>query len=457
MQILLVKSDDTQRSAFAFILNTEFGISVKEANSMQVGLNFLLDDANKFDLLICDDSAENQKLLKYLLTGDGNTRALIIKDPNVPSILAFPDLIAGYINPSNISDELKKHFAEKLNSFKPEPKGGVDADYCRIRAQTALQKFPLMLDLFVRLSAEKYVRVFKKGDSFTEKDITNFLTKKQIEYLFCQKGDAVLLAKKLKEDMERDFKLATATPEGGTKAAAAAQEAAIELGNRIGFTPEVQAVAKQGIVSCLKTIGNGKPQLAKIVRGIMAEKDKYVGSHAILTAQFACSLANGLSWSSETTYHKLTFAAFFHDMIITNNKLAQVKDLAELERRKSEFTEEEYKRYKQHPSAIAQIIKTFSEVPPDVDLIIAQHHERPNGTGFPRGLSAQNIAPLSAVFIIAHDLVDYIFDNGMRDIELFFGEYKEKYSQGHFKKMLASIDLNKIGLDDAPAVAPPKV
>ena len=450
MQILLVMDDKDARSAITFILHTEHGVSVKEAGTVQEGLACLLDDAIKFDALICNDNGDNQKLFKYLMTGDMQIRCLVLKDPKVASVLAFPDLIAGYVNPANVSDELKTLFAEKLSGSKPEAKEGQDGEYCRIRALTAMQKSPLLMDLFVRLSSQKYVRVFKQGDAFSEKDIVVFLQKKQIEFLYCLKSDATAFATKLKEDMERDFKLASVSPEGATKAAASAQEAVLELGNRIGFTPEVQALARQGMLTTLKTIGSGKPPLAKIVKGILAEKDKYIGSHAILTSQIACSLATSITWSSDTTFQKLTFAAFFHDMIITNNALAQIKDPVELERRKSEFTEEEYKRFNMHPAAIAQMITKFSEVPTDVDMIIAQHHEKPDGSGWPRKLQGQNIAPLSALFIIAHDIVDYIFENGTENIDAYFVDYKAKYSSGHFRKILAQMDLGKIGLGTDP-------
>ncbi len=455
MQALIVKEDKKVRATIAFILETELGVKVKEATTIQDGLAALLDDDCKFDVLICDDNSENLKLFKYLMTGDMQTRCLVLKDPKIAAVLAFPELIAGYINPSAVSEEIKKHFAEKFSESKPDLQEGEDGQYCRIRAIVAMQRMPLAFELFVRLSSQKYVRIFKKGDSFTEKDSLAFLHSKQIEYLFCHKKDAASFATQLKEDMEKNFKLASATPEGATKAASQAQEAVMELGNRIGFTPEVQALAKQGMLMTVKTIGAGKPQLSKIIKGILADKDRYLGSHAILTAQISCSLAHSMEWSSETTFQKLNFASFFHDMIIVNNKLAQIKDLAELEAKKSDFTVDEYKRYKTHPMLVSQMILTFSEVPADVDLIIAQHHERPDGTGFPRGLTGQNIAPLAALFIVSHDIVDYIFAHGTSGIDEFFRAYREKHSIGYFKKILAQIDLKNLGIADEPATAAP--
>ena len=445
MQILLVIAEISTRSAIAFLLESELGLKVKETSTMQEGLACLLDDTLKFDALICYDNAENQKLFKYLMTGDGQTQCLVVKEPAAPALLAFPDLIAGYINPASVVPEIKKYFSEKLKSAKPETKEGMDVDYCRVRGTTAMQSFPLLLDLFVRLSSQKYVRIFKKGDTFSGNDAEGYLQKKNIEFLYCQKKDAAIFANKLKEELAKNFNSAAPTPEGDTKSAMGAQEAVMEIGNRIGFTPEVQELAKQGMIATLRTVGNGKPSLSRILKGILLEKDKYIGSHAILTSQVACSLASSISWSSETTFQKLTFAAFFHDMLLTNNSLAQIKTMDELEKRKSEFTEDEMKRFKMHPILASQVIATFSEVPADVDMIISQHHEKPDGSGWPRRLEGPNISPLSSLFIVAHDIVDQIFTHGTKDMDKFYNQYREKYSSGHFKKILAQANLGSLG------------
>jgi hypothetical protein len=220
----------------------------------------------------------------------------------------------------------------------------------------------------------------------------------------------------------------------------------------LGFTPEVQALARQGMMMTIKSVGTGNNMLGKVLKNIMADKDKYLGNHAIVTAQVACSLATVLKWSSDTTFQKLTFAAFFHDIAITNNKLAQVENDKELSERVSEFTEDEVKRYRVHPAIATQVTSKFKEVPTDVDVIISQHHERPDGSGFPRKLVGDQIAPLAALFIISHDLVDRIFKHGNTNLAEFLTEYKAKYSVGRFGKILQVVDASAMGLDTS---APP--
>ena len=49
----------------------------------------------------------------------------------------------------------------------------------------------------------------------------------------------------------------------------------------------------------------------------------------------------------------------------------------------------------------------MSEIPPDVDNIIIQHHERPDGRGYPNGLRGDDI-PLAARIVHVADAYDAI-------------------------------------------------
>ena len=98
----------------------------------------------------------------------------------------------------------------------------------------------------------------------------------------------------------------------------------------------------------------------------------------------------------------------------------------------------------------AAIARSVEEIPPDVDVIISQHHELPDGTGFPRGLNYQRITPLSTVFIVAHDLVRHLMlvdpQTGFsaKDVEEWFLRSQNKFQLGNFKKVMAAIPRSKM-------------
>jgi hypothetical protein len=82
----------------------------------------------------------------------------------------------------------------------------------------------------------------------------------------------------------------------------------------------------------------------------------------------------------------------------------------------------------------------LTEVPGEVDIIVAQHHERPDGTGFPRGIKAAQIAPLASVLIIAHDILnDMLLEGDQFDLGKFLKKTEMDYQNGFFKKVWKAV------------------
>src|SRR5690606_8713205 len=147
------------------------------------------------------------------------------------------------------------------------------------------------------------------------------------------------------------------------------------------------------------------------------------------------AISSKLEWKTDHTNRKLILAALFHDITIKNQEIAKIPSLEVL--KSSEFvisfSEEDRKNYEAHPIEAANLVKEFAEIPPDVDRVILEHHELPDGTGFPRRLNHQRINPLSAVFILSHLIADEIYyEMGKIDINYFL-DSKTDFSRGNFK------------------------
>lgn len=220
-------------------------------------------------------------------------------------------------------------------------------------------------------------------------------------------------------------------------------DSALAMGSKMGFNEEVQHMTKVNVLQTIAVVKKA-PKLSEILDRIRAEKGKYISTHSMMLAHVACAFATKLDWTNDMTYQKLTLAAFLHDSPLQNHELAKLQTLRELEAASQKFTPEEMKAFKDHPITAAATARGFHEVPPDVDTIIAQHHERPDGTGFPRGLNHLRIAPLASVFIVAHDFVQFLIaKEKMGEItpallDEFIRSHAVKYNQGGFRKVLAA-------------------
>ena len=440
MQVLLIHSDSLTRESLSLEVEGQYEAKIIQAQDIQEGLEQLLDDA-EVDLILCEDHSSSLKLFKYLLSVGSEIPVILITEQETHSITAFQDLILGSVTTSEASTQLKLLIDSALQSGRIRLEVS-NAEYCRIAVRLLTKIVPLRADIFIRLSSIKYVKILRAGDHFGPADLDKFQRQKQLSYLYVKRADALQLLDRLKSTIDSDLDETVLTPEAATAAAVDIHDAIHEMGNLLGFTDEVHELAKKGMKTALRSIGSS-PKLKNILRILAQDKEKYISSHSIALAQISCTLAAAMEWPSESTFQKLTYAAFFHDIIFKNQTLARVKNLTELESKKLMFTPSELAIYEKHPKLVAELVNRFSEVPPDVDTILLNHHERADGTGFPRGEVGSHISPVSCLFILAHDFIDFLYDGGQpENIELFFADAKTTYQSGHFKKILNSLDLS---------------
>jgi response regulator RpfG family c-di-GMP phosphodiesterase len=130
-----------------------------------------------------------------------------------------------------------------------------------------------------------------------------------------------------------------------------------------------------------------------MVMGTVIEaRDAYTGGHLWRVGQYSRLLAEraGLSGYEEFL---ASVGGFLHDLgkIGVPDAILQKPD---------KLTEREYAVIKTHPAVGRDLIREHPLGDIVVDAI-AQHHERPDGLGYPYGLAAEAIAPVAKVVGIA--------------------------------------------------------
>ena len=82
---------------------------------------------------------------------------------------------------------------------------------------------------------------------------------------------------------------------------------------------------------------------------------------------------------------------------------------------------------------------------------VAQHHEAPDGTGFPHGLTHTRISNFSAVFIVAEAFVLHMETaSPTPSLTTFLHEKGEKYSGGAFRKIQEALLLMRKQSESPP-------
>ena len=170
--------------------------------------------------------------------------------------------------------------------------------------------------------------------------------------------------------------------------------------------------------------------------------DNYVMTHIGMLINISTAICMKLDWSNEKTLEKFVYASYLHDMSVSHRSdLCQVHgSLFEVELLKDKLSINEMKLIMDHPITAANKVASLSEIPNDVEIIIRHHHELPKGNGWPGKITHSKITPLTTVFIVSHDLVDYILTNPNWILKEFIAKAKTKFKGQHFAKVLFALN-----------------
>jgi HD-GYP domain-containing protein (c-di-GMP phosphodiesterase class II) len=128
--------------------------------------------------------------------------------------------------------------------------------------------------------------------------------------------------------------------------------------------------------------------------------DAVTGAHVRRVATYALILGEAAGLD-ERTRRSVERVALFHDIGKLHGALTDIfHDPAKL-------TPEERRAVMTHPQRGAEVLEPLSSFYPDLAKGVAAHHERWDGTGYPRGLRGRRI-PLQARIVAVADAFDAI-------------------------------------------------
>ena len=146
-----------------------------------------------------------------------------------------------------------------------------------------------------------------------------------------------------------------------------------------------------------------------------------------------------MEWKSGEFKEKLGHASILHDITLDNPDLAMAIDLEsnDLEN----YHEEVINESKKHPLVIAEMVASESHIPTNVDNIIANHHEKPEQTGFPRQLSSNRISQLEGVFNVAHGFVNELYRTNFDEASYpqIIEDMKKRFDTGNYREAIKGL------------------
>jgi response regulator RpfG family c-di-GMP phosphodiesterase len=448
MKILLVEDEPELRKLIVFMIDSLIEATVMETSGGDEAIRVLAENSD-FALIISDlqmakGTGEDvyryllneKKVIPFILCASANPEVSEIFKTHPPyGLLIKPNFFSGF-------EKLIRDFAEAHAA------GVKEIEYCPIRTATVLSFGLLYCDLYFKLHDEKYIKVMREGDVFDVADFDRFGAKK-VDFLYVRTQEAKRVLGKIYKNLSQfsQSPLEAASARDEIEISKASLEVIHEFSQVMGFAPEAQQLTHECVNFAVKTIERN-PALAKLYSQLVVDPNSYLSSHSIVLANVACGIASLLGWTSHLIFYKLSLASFLHDISLTSNELAKVQLLKELDLEDPPFSVEDKKRFFQHPEQAARLVSEFGDLPSGVGAIIVEHHERPDGSGFPIGMDFTKISPLSAVFIVAHDLVSFRAKiSSTADLSYFVKNLEDAFHKGAFKK------ITQVVTDSLPADA----
>jgi HD-GYP domain-containing protein (c-di-GMP phosphodiesterase class II) len=121
-------------------------------------------------------------------------------------------------------------------------------------------------------------------------------------------------------------------------------------------------------------------------------KEDYFILHSVNTAILSGVLGLGLNLN-ENELVDLCTSALLHD-------IGFLKIPQEVINKPKELTEKEYEQIKRHPSLGMELLKNIKNLPESVPEVIYQHHEREDGSGYPKGIRGNEISRYAKIVAI---------------------------------------------------------
>ncbi len=158
---------------------------------------------------------------------------------------------------------------------------------------------------------------------------------------------------------------------------------------------------------------NHAKAVGKVVRSVL-EKDPKLSDaflkfqtmqpdqvrHSLMVSALATVLANGMEWIKPSTIENIGLGALLHDI----GKLTLPAEILNAD--PGMLSPTDRKILEGHCEAGRSILSGLKTVPEEVYMIVAHHHERADGSGYPQGLKDIYIHPLARVVAIANEIVD---------------------------------------------------
>jgi HD-GYP domain-containing protein (c-di-GMP phosphodiesterase class II) len=264
------------------------------------------------------------------------------------------------------------------------------SSYLPIKVETIRTGTTGMFDLFLRPQRDKMVLYHRSGDEFTPK-VKDKLLSNNVKTLYIYKGDRDNYLSYIEENLNG---LIDNPNLSVTTKATMTHRSVSRIAYNLFKKPEGSTITrfKSVISGAVDLISKETQALSSLLQ--MTEMDYATYNHSINVGFFALALTNDMFNLDKATIKRLAHAFFLHDIGKSGMPLS-------LLHKRGKYTDEEWNVMTSHPSRGFRLLSELNALNDESRIVIMQHHERHDGTGYPKGLFGDQIHVYAKICTIA--------------------------------------------------------
>lgn len=255
----------------------------------------------------------------------------------------------------------------------------------------------LPASIYLKMKPSSYLLIGKKGD---KANLTNL-------HSFNHAATQLFV-----KTMEHASLIATVTALTGKVVAQKTVPDAVKLKFLSGLAEDAMgSLSSSGFASVAKVqkVGELIDQMSRTVTAfdkiidILGQLPNGEAKHSMTTCMISMMICDEMQINLPLAREKVAMGSLLHDVglkFIPAEVLRKPKHL---------WSPDDLAQYEAHPLRGIEMLRDIKDIPSDVLLIVAEHHENAQGTGFPKKLRDIKVSPLAKVVAVSNYFSSLLF------------------------------------------------
>ncbi len=250
----------------------------------------------------------------------------------------------------------------------------------------------ISFDLYLKLGVDHFVPVFSKTTGIDYHRLQHYRSKGIFE-LYIRAADQAAFEQYVSSPLWEQLEQPGLSPERqAALLLSLTEQAVVEAFSELPITEETVRNLAQTLHAYVQTMLKSPTILALMLKLVSRGGASFY--HAAAVSVFSLFLGRASGVVEEAELEMLAMGGFLHDIGLVHLPKEIVQKAGALDPAERRMIET-------HPQVGLEQIKGFEEVPEGVRQIIYQHHERPDGSGYPNGLTSRAISPFIPLVRVA--------------------------------------------------------